>query len=168
MIEIREATPEDFELLLPLVLDLERHYEGDRAIGPAEGRAALAYALRPEAPGATLIALDYGPEAAKAPAQPTAVGLATLYAMWPGKDLAPTCFLKELYVASSARGRGVGERLIREAGRRAAEIGAERLDLTTGGDNDGAQRFYERVGASRAPDVIYRFRGAALARLAEE
>jgi ribosomal protein S18 acetylase RimI-like enzyme len=57
--------------------------------------------------------------------------LANLYAMW---------------VDASARGRGVGERLVESVAAWAAGTGAERLELCVTEGNAPASRLYERTG----------------------
>jgi ribosomal protein S18 acetylase RimI-like enzyme len=54
-----------------------------------------------------------------------------------------------LGVAQSARGRGVGERLVRHVLALAADRGLDRVVLNTGPDMVAAQRLYERTGFSR-------------------
>lgn len=49
-------------------------------------------------------------------------------------------------VARQARGAGVGEALVREAIRRAAERGCRIVQLTTDGSRERAHAFYERLG----------------------
>ena len=49
-------------------------------------------------------------------------------------------------VARSARGHGVGARLVEEAARRAARGGFDRMELSVHPDNATAIRFYEGIG----------------------
>lgn len=58
-------------------------------------------------------------------------------------------YIADLFVRESARGRGVGEALIHEAQRLAAEAGAERLAWSVWRKNAAAIAFYERIGATR-------------------
>ena len=54
--------------------------------------------------------------------------------------------LHDVYVDESARGKGAGEALIRDAFRRLAEKGAPRVVLSTAVKNAAAQRLFEKVG----------------------
>jgi ribosomal protein S18 acetylase RimI-like enzyme len=54
--------------------------------------------------------------------------------------------LHDVYVDESARGRGAGEALVREALRRLAEKGAPRVVLSTAVQNEAAHRLFEKVG----------------------
>jgi ribosomal protein S18 acetylase RimI-like enzyme len=54
--------------------------------------------------------------------------------------------LHDVYVDESARGRGAGEALVREAMRRLAEKGAPRVLLSTAVQNESAHRLFEKVG----------------------
>lgn len=153
---IRKVTATDIELLCPVFVDMERHYEGASAIGEAAVRTRLGHFLQ-SGNGIMLVAVDDG-----------ALGILSMFEMFPGVALRPVWFMKELYVAEWARGRGVGEALIREAAKIVVEQGGSRLDFTTGRDNSGAQRFYSRVGANEVECAFLRFDEAALARLAEQ
>ena len=64
-------------------------------------------------------------------------------------------FLKELYVAASARSKGVGEQLIDGIRALAKERGDTRVIWTTGEQNTGSQRFYDRLGMRREKKVYY-------------
>lgn len=57
-----------------------------------------------------------------------------------------------LGVASGARGRGVGEALVRACIERAQGAGYRRVGVHTRTSMTGAQRLYERLGFRRAPD----------------
>lgn len=54
--------------------------------------------------------------------------------------------LHDVVVDESARAKGVGEALVREAMRRLAETGAPRVILSTAVQNAAAQRLFEKVG----------------------
>ncbi|TMK41291.1 MAG: GNAT family N-acetyltransferase [Actinobacteria bacterium] len=61
---------------------------------------------------------------------------------------APECWLEDLYVASSARRRGVGTALVEAALARAAERGCRRIELDVSEHNAAALALYERYGFS--------------------
>jgi ribosomal protein S18 acetylase RimI-like enzyme len=54
--------------------------------------------------------------------------------------------LHDVYVDESARGRGAGEALVREAQKRLAAKGAPRVVLSTAVQNEAAHRLFEKVG----------------------
>jgi predicted GNAT family N-acyltransferase len=64
---------------------------------------------------------------------------------------APEVTLGRMVVARPARGRGIAGELLREADRRAAELGAERIALAA---QLGARRVYERAGYAAHGDVF--------------
>ncbi|WP_224404585.1 GNAT family N-acetyltransferase [Afifella sp. IM 167] len=157
---IRRADEADIDLLLPLFLDMQRHYLGEAAIDAQTARPRLLAALKP-APGRAILLAAEGEEA---------LGFACLYEMFPGADLQPAWFLKELYVAAAARGRRIGETLMRHAARLVLDNGASRLDLTTGAgsDNEAAQRFYRRLGMDLVPKIYLRAERARLEALTQD
>lgn len=57
-----------------------------------------------------------------------------------------------LGVAQTARGRGVGERLVRHVLALAAERGLDRVVMNTGREMVAAQRLYDRMGFTRLPE----------------
>jgi ribosomal protein S18 acetylase RimI-like enzyme len=60
--------------------------------------------------------------------------------------------VRMLGVAAEARGRGVGEALMRECIDRARQSGRKRVRLHTRTSMTSAQRLYERLGFRRDPD----------------
>lgn len=64
--------------------------------------------------------------------------------------------MRMLAVAATARGRGIGETLVRHALRRAREQGLERLVLSTAEYMTTAHRLYERLGFARVPHRDWR------------
>jgi ribosomal protein S18 acetylase RimI-like enzyme len=57
-----------------------------------------------------------------------------------------------LAVAHGARGRGVGEALVRQCVDRARELGLTGVALSTQPSMGPAHRVYERLGFTRAPE----------------
>ncbi len=83
------------------------------------------------------------------------------HSVWTAAD---DCWLEDLFVREAARGRGVGEALVRDALRRAGERGCRRVELDVNEANAPALALYERMGfaVSRKPpggrDVLMRAR----------
>jgi ribosomal protein S18 acetylase RimI-like enzyme len=63
--------------------------------------------------------------------------------------------LEDVIVDHSARGRGVGEALVQEGMRRAAEAGVLMLELTSMPYREAANRLYRRLGFVRRPTNVY-------------
>ena len=76
----------------------------------------------------------------------TSLGFTQLYPSFSSAAVTRLWILNDLFVAPSARGRGVGEALLEHARRFAQETGARALMLETATDNLTAQRLYERLG----------------------
>jgi ribosomal protein S18 acetylase RimI-like enzyme len=66
-------------------------------------------------------------------------------------------WIEDVVVAESARGRGAGEALTREALRLAAEAGARTVDLTSRRERQAANRMYRKLGFERRETSVYRF-----------
>ncbi len=80
------------------------------------------------------------------------LGLMT-YSTWRG---ARGLYVVDLFVDGAARGRQVGEKLLRESARRAAQRGARFIKLEVDETNDGAERFYARLGfAKKSADRLH-------------
>ena len=63
------------------------------------------------------------------------------------------CEIRMLGVRPDARGRGIGELLVRAAMARGADDGAVRMVLSTQTEMKAAHRLYERLGFTRRPDL---------------
>ena len=61
-------------------------------------------------------------------------------------------YLEDIYIRDTYRGKGVGEAMLREIARFAAERGYERLDLLVLDWNTPAVNFYKKLGAVRDDD----------------
>lgn len=71
--------------------------------------------------------------------------------------------IEDVVVDTSARGRGVGAGLTREAVRIAFAAGARTVDLTSRPSREAANRLYERIGFTRRVSHVYRLDRAAYA-----
>jgi GNAT superfamily N-acetyltransferase len=83
------------------------------------------------------------------------LAFAVLNPYFPGPNLSHGLSLNELYVATHARSEGVGERLIDAIRELAQQRGVSRVIWTTGEQNTGSQRFYDRLGIRREQKVFY-------------
>jgi GNAT superfamily N-acetyltransferase len=140
-VDVQRVGESDLEDLLPLMRGYSDFYEVDP---PDEALLALSQALidDPEHEGVQLIARDPGEEG-----EP--LGFATVYWMWSTSRAARIAIMNDLFVAPSARRRGVGEALIAACLELARERGAVSLQWQTALDNHTAQALYDRVGGVR-------------------
>jgi ribosomal protein S18 acetylase RimI-like enzyme len=65
--------------------------------------------------------------------------------------------IEDVVVDEGARGKGLGEQLVREALRLAHERGARSVSLTSRPDREAANRLYERIGFGQRPTNVYTF-----------
>jgi GNAT superfamily N-acetyltransferase len=78
------------------------------------------------------------------------VGLASVYADILSIRYGPRCWLQDLVVTSSHRGRGVGAKLLETASEWARERGCTHLELSSGDARKDAHRFYRAQGMSQS------------------
>ena len=130
----------DLAELLPLMRGYSDFYEVDPS---DEALLALSRALiaNPEHEGLQLIARDAETGAA--------LGFATVYWLWSTSRAARIGVMNDLFTATDARRRGVGEALIAACLDAVRERGAALLQWQTAPDNHTAQALYERVGGIR-------------------
>ncbi len=79
-----------------------------------------------------------------------ALGFTQLYPCFSSVSARRLWILNDLFVAESARGRGVARALMEAARKLALQTGAIRLVLQTASDNTRAQRLYESLGYVRS------------------
>jgi GNAT superfamily N-acetyltransferase len=80
----------------------------------------------------------------------------------------PGLYLEDLFVEPEARGQGIGQALLEHLARLAATRGCGRFEWSVLDWNEGAIRFYQRMGATVMPDWrICRIAGAALSAFAD-
>jgi ribosomal protein S18 acetylase RimI-like enzyme len=140
---------------------VERVTEADEALAEAVGRLVpqLSPARRPPGivelvdlvatPGTNLIVARDGD---------AVLGMLTLIVY-----RVPTgvrAWIHDVVVDESARGRGVGEALAREALRLAEDAGAISVELTTRQEREAANRLYRRLGFEQRETNVYVWRPA--------
>ena len=78
-------------------------------------------------------------------------------------------YLDDIYVTASHRGAGLGEAMLREVARKAAERGFERIDFLVLDWNEPAMAFYKKLGAVEDPSERHlKFTDEAFGRLASD
>jgi len=153
---IRRATPSDAAQIHRLILDFAD------SLGTVERVSAsaedFARASQGEPPAFEALIAERG----GAP-----IGLCVFlnsFSTWTGRR---GIYIQDLYVAASARGLGLGRRLLAEAAAIAHARGGNYLRLSVDIDNEGAKAFYRRLGLHQSSDErIYQVRGQDFAELA--
>jgi GNAT superfamily N-acetyltransferase len=142
---VRLATAADVPGLLPLMRGLAE-YEGyaDRFVITEE--ILLDQGFRRSPPDFECFVADRG--------DGTLAGILTFYLIPFTFSAKPTFFIKELYVAADERGSGVGEQLMRAAATESVRRGCAMMKWQVARWNDGASRFYERLGAVPDPEWV--------------
>ena len=156
-VTVRSATPEDCGLLLRLIRELAAFERAPDAVVATEADLRR-HGFGPQPQFEAILAFVDGEPAGVALFHPR-------FSTWVGR---PCMYLEDLYVCESARGRGVGRRLMARLAAVAVERGWGRIDFQVL-DWNPARRFYERLGLGHVGDWL-RYGGdeAALRRLAAE
>jgi len=146
-VTVRDVLPDDF-------LEWKVLWDGYNAFYGRQGPTAL----RPEIsqmtwsrffdayePVHALVAVDGG----------ALVGIAHYLFHRSTIQIAPTCYLQDLFTSTAARGRGVGRALIAAVYERAIAANAGRLYWQTHESNSTAMALYDKV-AERSGFLVYR------------
>jgi len=137
MIRIREAAYSDCECLAKLnqaFNGVTRSSQEIEAYISADGPTEI-----------VLVAEDSG----------VVVGFACLHTLRSFCYDPPWMEITELYVAPSHRRAGTGARLIDDAIRRAAEVGASEVLVRTNGSNGAAKGLFSHCGLQQAPHIVF-------------
>ena len=134
MTRIREATRDDLPLLGKLFDEYRQFYQL-----PTDIEKAGSY-LRARLAAGESVVLVAEDEAGRL------MGFAQLYPTWCSLLAGPVYVLYDLYVAPSARQRGVGRALLEAATERGRRDGKLRMTLSTARTNLTAQSLYEALG----------------------
>lgn len=136
-IAVRQATIHDLDLVAPLFDAYRQFYEQPADLALAKHFLRERFAHHESV---VLLAVD---------AEGEGVGFVQLYPLFSSVRAARTYLLNDLFVAASARRRGVAAALLHEASDYARAVGAIRMSLTTAHTNEAAQRLYESLGWKR-------------------
>jgi GNAT superfamily N-acetyltransferase len=158
-VTIRDATPDDVELIYGLIRELAEYERApDSVTGTPE---MLRRALFGSGGGAPFA------EAAIAERDGGAVGFALFHGTFSTWECLPGIWLEDLYVPPQHRRGGVGEKLLRHVAALAVQRGCARLEWAALDWNTPALQFYERLGAEVLGEwKMHRISNDTLARLA--
>lgn len=145
-IVVRPARLGDVEAVAALLAEMDDFYGGVVEEPLAERHAQVEEALFGPKPAACAL-LAWSSE--------TLVGIASYSFLWPAVGLSRSLYLKELYVAGSARRTGIGKLLMAELFDIADKHRCSRVEWTTDADNQAAQEFYEELGNQPHPSKIF-------------
>jgi GNAT superfamily N-acetyltransferase len=81
---------------------------------------------------------------------------------------APNVVLCELYVVPEHRRGGLARKMMSAIARRARDLGARELAITTGVDNSVAQKFFAAVGANKREAAMFMMSADGIEWLAAE
>ena len=152
--QIRQISPHNCLDILPVLAELERYYFKENAASEAQLTQYLTEQMFSEHSGVKVVA---------AYDKDQVLGFASYTVMFPAPNLSGQMYMKDLFVSSSARGRGVGLLIMKHLANLALEIGCKRLDWTAENTNPSAGEFYKKIGASLLHEKeYYRFTGEQL------
>jgi GNAT superfamily N-acetyltransferase len=142
VLEVRQATAGDLDLLVPLFDAYRQFYRQ-----PSDSALARRFLHQrfQHKQSIVFLALDAGG---------SAVGFTQLYPSFSSASAAPIFILNDLFVQPDARRAGVGSLLLRVAARFGHSAGAVRLTLSTEVTNEAAQKLYEASGWKRQTDFL--------------
>ena len=144
MIEVRQATIDDVDLIAPLFNDYRVFYKQDFDLKAAEDfiRERL---LKNES--VIFLAFD----------NDKAVGFTQLYPVFSSVSMKRAWILNDLFIEASSRGKGVGALLLEAAKKLGRETESKYLVLQTQMDNYNAQNLYNKNGWQKLSDWFYEF-----------
>jgi len=161
-IRIRRAVPADVPALLELMRRLAEfeRYDADFAV---TAETLLAQGFEREPPDFQALVADDSDTAG------ALSGMLVYYIIPFTFRARPTLYIKELYVAESGRGQGIGEALMRAAAGEALTLGCATIKWQVADWNTAARAFYEKLGATAdSVWVDYALSETAIRKLADE
>ena len=144
---IRPAVPEDFAAWKPLWDGYNAFYgrQGPTALADEITRMTWSRFFDIYEPVHALVAEDSG----------KVIGLVHYLFHRSTIQIAPTCYLQDLFTSEAARGKGVGRSLIEAVYDRARAAGAGRVYWQTHETNSLAMQLYDKV-AEKSGFLVYR------------
>ena len=156
--EIRQADLEDLPVILELIKALAEYEHLSGEVVATEELLEV-----------TLFGLNSSAEVQIAFDKKQTLGFALYFRTFSTFLGRPGIYLEDLYVRESARGKGVGEALLRRTAQRTREIGGGRLEWSVLNWNEPSIKFYQKMGASPLNEwTMFRVTGEKLEKLADE
>jgi GNAT superfamily N-acetyltransferase len=146
-IDVRGPTQQDIPGLAMLFSEMQRHYR--RPVTDQQAVEAATLACQP-------VRATFDPRVLIALADDAVIGSIVLNVTFPAFELTRSLYIRDLYVAGSARRSGVGQRLVRAAAQLTYSQGFSALDWTTETGNAAARQMYESCGARVLGRTYYR------------
>ncbi|CAH0536612.1 GNAT family N-acetyltransferase [Vibrio marisflavi] len=143
---IKELTKENALDLVPIFMELENYYFGKDAASEPEIQDYLVNKVFSQNSGVSIVAFYH---------ESTVIGFATFTVMYPAPKLSGQVFMKDLFVSSMVRGKGIGLKLMQHIAKIAIDNGCNRFDWTAESTNPRAGQFYQAIGASVVEDKEY-------------
>ena len=144
-IVVRRPSEADIPALAAHFSEMQAHY--GRPVPNAAAMKAAALACGP-------VVSMFDPRVLIALAGHTIAGSVVMNVTFPASELTLSLYIRDLYVAKSARRRGVGRMLVEAANHLRASEGFSALEWTTDSSNAAARKLYEACGA-RQMDRTY-------------
>ena len=161
---LRAAGPDDLHDLLRLIRGLAEYERLTHLLEVTP--ESLARHLFGERPAAEAWVAEL--EAGEGGVRGAVVGFALFFTNFSTFLARPGLYLEDLFVEPAERGQGIGQALLEHLARLAASRGCGRFEWSVLDWNEGAIRFYQRMGATVMPDWrICRIAGPALAAFAD-
>jgi ribosomal protein S18 acetylase RimI-like enzyme len=146
-VTVRGPTSLDAPAMAALFSEMQRHYR--RPVTDTQAREAAILACQP-------IRAMFDPRVLVAEVDGAIVGSIVLNVTFPAFELSRSLYIRDLYVASSMRRRGVGQALVQAAAHLTYAQGFSAIDWTTETSNTAARQMYESCGARVLPRTYYR------------
>ena len=146
-ISIRSPSSDDIAALAHLFSEMLEHYR--RPVTWQQAIDAAEIACRPPV-------TMFDPKVLLAVTDDAVVGSIVLNVTFPAFELSRALYIRDLYIARSARRTGVGQMLVSAAARLTYDQGYSALDWTTETGNNAARQMYESCGARVLPRTYYR------------
>lgn len=160
LFETRRPVPDDAPSLAALWSEMQAHY--GQPVDAATAAEAAAFACRAEEPR------GFDPRILVAVTQfGTVLGAVALNATFPAARLTRSLYIRDLYVSTTARRRGVARRLLRAAAALTIAEGFSALDWTADARNTGARHLYDQMGSAQLARVYFRLAGPDLVAAAQ-
>jgi GNAT superfamily N-acetyltransferase len=145
-ISVSIASADDLENIVELFHQIDLHYFADAA--PARDEISE-YVRR------NLFKEHCGVQVVLAKENNLPLGIATFAILYPAPGLSGQLFMKDLFTVGAARGKGVGQAIMRFLAQYALQMNCSRFDWTAETTNPKAVEFYDRLGIPRVEEKVY-------------